>query len=296
MAEGTEAEEGAGASRATGCIVKLVSHGAALLAGVVVGFVVPVLYEQIQNPEIMASPEADFSRAELIAKLDAQEKAYQELLERSTKLDSDQKQQLTAASTKVVDLEGAVAARLQEIEVIKTKLKKSEGKSAARKKELEAKEAELASLQAQLAVAIQEKEKLTQDLEISRQETTVARQETEVARGETFSARVDEEWAKFRANTILKVCKKGTVNRLDRCRTEVDSAVSKLDRRFKGCMLSRQATPRLVEVTDKRDLTLPTWSEWLAQDSDFAKDKYYVIFCDPSLPEAPEGDLSDEPL
>ena len=273
-------------SHVAGCLVKLISHGVVLVAGVMLGYIIPVFYEQFQNPEIMASPEAEFSRAELIAKLEAQEKAYQDLLNSTSKLDTEQKEQLTSASGKVVDLEGKVAAKQKEMEVIQAKLKKTEGKSASRKKELETAQAELEGLKAQLTEAVAEKERLTVELNISREETTVARQETTVARQETDSARADEAWAKFRSDAFVRICKKGTANKLDRCREDLDASLSGKSARFKQCVLSKQAAPRLIEIENKRDPSLPRNSEWMGQDSDFMKDKFYVTFCDPSLPEA----------
>lgn len=272
---------------ATGCLIKLVSHGVVGVAGLVLGVLLPIAYEKFENPEIMASPQADFSRAELIAKLDAQEKAYQELLDKTSKLDTEQKQQLSQASTKVVDLEGSIAKKQEEIAVIQAKLKKTEGKSAARKKELEERQKELDDLRAQLQVALQEKAQLTQELEVSRQETVDAKAETVVAKQETENERAEGAWSKFRGDSLMRVCEKGTAKKMDSCRSEAQAALDGWSKRFKGCILSHQATPRMVEVADKRDLSLPSFAEWLDQDSKFSKDKFYIVFCDPSLPEAP---------
>jgi myosin heavy subunit len=280
-------DEGASSgSQVAGCLVKLISHGIALLSGLIMGIVIPIAYEHFENPELMASPEADFSRAELIAKLEASEKMYQELLDQTSKLDAEQKEQLTQASSKVVTLEGQVAKTEQEIEVIKAKLKKTEGKSAARKKELEQKEAELAALRAELEVAVAEKARLTQELEVSRAETVQARAETQVARDETNAARADEAWAKFQADAYIRICKKGTTNKMERCREEVKDALYGHSKQFKDCVLSGQASPRMIEVEDKRDVTLPRFSKWFDQNSDFSKDRFYITFCDPDLPEA----------
>jgi predicted nucleic acid-binding Zn-ribbon protein len=270
-----------------GCLIKVISHGVVGVAGLVLGMLIPMAWEKFQNPEVMSSPEADFSRAELIAKLDAEEKAYQDLVDKTSKLDSDQKQQLTQASAKVVDLQGAVAKKEEEVALIQAKLKKTEGKSAARKKELEDTQKELDDLKAQLQQAIQDKEALTQQLEVSKQETAQAKQETVVAQQETEAEKAEAAWNKFSGDSMLKVCEKGNAKKMDSCRTEIQDALNGWNNRFKGCVLSHQATPRLMEVADKHDFSLPTFSEWLSQDSKFSKDKYYIVFCDPSLPEAP---------
>lgn len=280
-------DEGASSGgQAAGCLVKVISHGVVLVAGIILGAILPIAYEHFENPELMASPEADFSRAELIAKLEASEKAYQELLDKSTKLDGEQKEQISQASSKVVDLEGQVAKKEQEIEVVKAKLKKTEGKSAARKKELEQMEAELAALKAELETAVADKARLTAELEVSRAETVQAKAETDVARQETNVARADEAWASFKSDAFVRICKKGSTNKMDNCREDVQAALSGHASRFKGCVLSGQASPRLMEVEDKKAINLPQFASWFDQGSSFTEDKFYITFCDPSLPEA----------
>jgi chromosome segregation ATPase len=203
---------------------------------------------------------------------------------------------LEAAAQKVVDLEGAVSKKAEEVSVLELKVKKAKGQSAALKKELEAKQAELAELHVQLDEARAEAETLRQDLSVSREETRSAQAETRVSRGETTEAR----WQGFKSDVVLSVCEKGNRKKLSECRDEVREMLdSKRAARFKQCVGSRQAQPRLVRVDEKeKDPELPRWSEWLSQESKFTQNKWYVVFCDPTLPEASfsdgpedEGDL-----
>lgn len=271
-------------ARAGGCLMQVVTHGVALALGAVVGILGFKMAEYYANPEILSRPEGDLSRAELIAKLDSAEKAYADLLAEKGRREEQAQTEIAAAGKKVEDLQSAVTKKEEEIKVLEAKAKKSANKSAALKKELEAKEAELADLRIQLETAQAEKARLEQDLVVSREETRVAREETTVARGETIDAR----WTGFQSDALVQICEKGSRNKLTRCKEEVLAALgSTRARQYKHCLASGQAAPRLVR-TDKRaeDLTLPRWGEWISQESDFTKDTWYIVYCDPTLPEA----------
>ncbi len=276
--------------RIGGCLVQVVTHGVALVLGAVVGVLGAQAVEYYADPEILSRPEGELSRAELIGKLDASERAYAQLLAENAQKQEVAQTEITVAAKKVTDLEGQVMAKQDEIKVLEIKAKKSAGKSAALKKELEAKLAELGALQGQLDTALAEKAQLEVDLQVSKGETDVAREETKTAQGET----VDARWAGFVSEGVVAICEKGNRNKLARCKEEVRSAfTSARSARFKQCVGSRQAQPRLVRVDDKvKDPELPRWSEWLSQESGFTEDKWFLTFCDPTLPEA---DFGDEP-
>lgn len=277
--------------RLGGCLVQVVSHGAALVLGVVLGIVGARVAEYYANPEILSRPEGELSRAQLIEKLDAAEAAYAQLLAENAKKQEEAQNEITVAAQKVTDLEGQVKSKQDEIAVLELKAKKSAGKSAALKKELEAKQAELDALQTQLTQALEEKAQLEQDLMVSREETRVAREETVVAQGET----VDARWNGFVSDGIVSICEKGNRNKLARCKEEVRAAfTSQRAARYKQCVGSRQAAPRLVRVDDKvKDPELPRWSEWVDTESSFTKEKWYITFCDPTLPESSVGTTPD---
>jgi hypothetical protein len=283
-----EEQQGAAGGRVAGCLVQVVSHGAALVIGAVLGVGGARMAEYYSDPEILSRPEGELTRAELIDKLDKSEAAYAQLLaEMSVKQEAAQSE-ITVATKKVTDLETQVSAKQDEIKVLELKAKKSAGKSAALKKELEAKMAELESLQAELQTALAEKAQLEQDLVVSREETRVAREETVVAQGQT----VDARWDGFVAEAVVAICEKGNRNKLARCKEEVRAAfTNQRAARFKQCVGGGQAPSRLVRVDDKvKDPELPRWSEWVSETSTFTKEKWYITFCDPTLPEADLGD------
>lgn len=270
--------------RVGGCLLQVVTHGLALVVGAGLGIGGARLAEYYANPEMMSRPEGELSRAELIAKLDASERAYAQLLADSSRKEETQQTEIAAANQKVTDLSSAVKGKEEEVKLLELKVKKSQGKSAALKKELEARQAELDGLKSQLEVALAEKAQLEQDLVVSREETKVARQETQIAKDET----VDARWEGFKAEAMVAICEKGNRNKLARCKDEVRASLDNARAaKFKQCVSSRQATPTLVRVDEKDKYPeLPRWSEWVDQGSKFTENRWYVTFCDPTLPEA----------
>ncbi len=278
-------------SRVSGCMFQVVTHAIALALGSVGGILGVQVAEYYQDPETMSRPEAELSRAELIAKLDASERAYAELLAEQGRKEESQKNEIEAANKKVDDLSGQVAKKEEEVKVLQLKAKKSSNKSAALTKELEAAQLELASLHAQLDQALAEKAQLEQDLQVSRQETSVARSETDVARNET----VDARWDGFKAEAAVQICEKGNRNKLAQCKEAVAAGMNaKRASAYKHCMRSGQAEARLVKADLKRteSFEMPRWGEWFDQESKFTEDTWYMVFCDPTLPEA---SLSGDP-
>ncbi len=290
-----------GGGRLGGCLVQVASHGTALVLGAVLGILGARVAEYYQNPEVLSRPEGELSRVELIAKLDASDRAYAQLLAENATKQEAARTEVTQATQKVTDLETQVSAKQDEIVVLELKAKKSAGKSASLKKELAGKLAELEALQTQLTTALEEKARLEADLLVSREETSIARNETVASREETRIAQgetVDARWNGFVSDAVVSICEKGNRAKLARCKEDVRKSFStQRSAQFKQCVGSRQAQPRLVRMDDKvKDSTMPRWSEWLDQDSSFTKDKWYVTFCDPTLPEATISDMpSAEP-
>lgn len=271
-------------SRSGGFLLMVATHGVALVLGAVLGVVGYLFFEYMDDPQAMSRPEGELSRPQLIARLDEAEKRYADLLAEKAKQEELSRDEFEKASAKVVDLEGQVSKKQDEVKVLELKVKRGRAKSAALEKELADKVAELESLQGELTEARAEQARLREDLQVSREETADARQETRVARGET----VDARWVGFKSEVVLQVCEKGNRNRLAKCREEVKTMMDgKRAARYKHCVASGQATPRLVRVDPKeKDPDLPRWSEWMDEENSFTKEKWYLVFCDPTLPEA----------
>lgn len=272
------------ATKAGGCLMQVLTHGVALVLGAVLGVVGGRAAEYLANPDVLSRPEGEMSRADLISKLDEAEKKYAELLAESQKKEASAKTEFETATAKVADLEGQVGKKEEEVKVLQLKVKKGAKKSAALEKELADRQAELDALKVELETAKADVTRLTADLEVSREETRSARSETFVAKGET----IDAKWDGFKSDSMVQICEKGNRNKLAKCKDEVRAALdSSRAQRFKHCLASGQASPRLVKVDSKeKDPQLPRWSEWLNAEGKFTKNDWYVVFCDPSLPEA----------
>ncbi len=273
---------------------RLLTHGIALVLGAALGVGGLRTLEYLENPELMDRPEGDLSRAQLIAKLDDAQKQRADV---ATQLEAKSAEvvatttKLQEAGERVTTLEGQVENKEGEIKVLELKVKKSAGKSAALAKELEERKAELETLKEQLDTALAEKAQLERDLTASRAETENAREETQEARRETADAQddaVNAKWAAFAATAQVDICEKGSRSKLAKCKEAVTTALSgERAARFKQCVGSGQAQPRLVKVDPKaKDVELPRWGEWFDEESKFTAKKWYLVFCDPTLPES----------
>ena len=79
----------------------------------------------------------------------------------------------------------------------------------------------------------------------------------------------------------------------ENCHEGFDTALnSDVQLRFNNCVDTYQAVPVLKKL--KKGEELPNFSAYLNQDNRFTKN-WYIIFCDPTLPEARDLDLDDAP-
>ena len=138
-----------------------------------------------------------------------------------------------------------------------------------------------------LEEAIQERD----ELKIELQETLVEldRQITETNRFKTKAKHYKKEsiknlWSSFTKEAKLSGCNRGSQRRHSKCYEAFDLALTPaFEERFKTCINTRQAAPVLRKA--ERGEALPSFSEWLPQDNKYTKN-WYIIFCDPTLPEA----------
>ncbi|MEN9786147.1 MAG: hypothetical protein RLZZ299_1411 [Pseudomonadota bacterium] len=270
------------------------THVAAILLGALLGVGGSSLAEYLEDPEAMSRPEAQLSKAKLVKRLVATEQKRvgleADLAARSEEI-AKANSELDAAGQKVQTLETKVQDTEQEVKILELKVQRSQGKSAALQRELEAKQAELEDLRGQLTVALEEKAQLEQDLEVSRSETREARDATQAANRETDRAKretVEALWEGFRAQATNEICVKGSRSKMEKCREDVDAALDgKRRARYKQCIATGQATPRLLQVdTKQKDAGLPRWSEWFDEENKLTRQKWFIVFCDPTLPEA----------
>ncbi len=173
----------------------------------------------------------------------------------------------------IAELEGRVSARTRAAEV--------EARLADAR-------AQLDGLEAQLRDALAEKEELlervqTTSAELDRTRTALVAQqrETRVAQEEA----ADQRWSAFVRAAQLEICEQGSRTSMERCREDVGASLARQELRYKACVRSNQAVPELRRDPGLEELPLfgvrlgpvGTLSNW------------YILFCDPLLPEAPSG-------
>ena len=173
---------------------------------------------------------------------------------------------------------------------------KKDGKSkAGAQKKWKEMEAEIARLQIQLAAAEEERDELKKEL----QQTLVKldKQIKETKKFKTKAKKYKREstqnlWSAFKAQAKVKGCNRGTKKRHDKCYEAFDISMnSNIKSHFKNCVDTYQAVPVLKK--QKRGEALPKYSKKLDQGNKFTKG-WYIIFCDPTLPEARDTDLDDD--
>jgi hypothetical protein len=196
---------------------------------------------------------------------------------------------LQEAETKVEALN--VKVRAKETEVTRLEVEMSGGNVSTTELEarLELARAELEQLHAALKEALTAREVIaatlteTQDaLAATQAALTDQRQQTRVAREDAAQQR----WNVFVSDAQLTLCREGVRERVEGCRATIANAMLPMQRRYKECIRSGQATPELKGGASPEEL--PEYAEFLDQSQTWTRG-WYVLFCDPDLPEARGG-------
>jgi hypothetical protein len=201
---------------------------------------------------------------------------------------SDERDALADAQAMVEDLESQLGSRENEVEKLKAQAKKNHAGAAAAQKKWKAMEAEIATLKTRLTQAEEERDEALEEL----QETVVALnkqiKETRKAKNEARRYKdlnTKHSWESFVANAKIAICGELWVSgrrRQKRCNEAVQEAMSpEIKRKFSTCVDSYQSTPLFLR---KESDSLPAFAEPLDQNR-FTKNKWYIQFCDPTLPE-----------
>ena len=262
-------------SSATAWIMPMITVLAALivglLAGVMLGFLVwsgsketVLVPQQMSNEEIdaLCSPYVDEAVGEAADELTVAQ-------ERVATLQDD----VFSKERQVAELEAEMARRAErgrslvaEVETLRAQLEEAR--------------AELTTLKQELATAVEEKEALFVQLRFTEEQLAEQRVETYVAREDALSFK----WQTFLTASQLEVCEKGGRRRMGRCRETVTEKLATFRTEFEHCIRSGQEMPGLAEA-DRNQETLPVFAKWLDQDERITRD-WYVLLCDPTLPEA----------
>jgi hypothetical protein len=205
---------------------------------------------------------------------------------------------LQSTQTKVKELEGLLEEKEAELTRLRADSKKSKsGKKAARKKWLEM-EAEVAILRNQLDAAITERDELRKELKV-----TLKKLDKQVKKTKKFKAKakkykresVQNLWKAFTEESKRQICDSGSKRKHVKCWDAVqESLPSATQERFKTCVNTYQAVPVLQKSKKffPKDSDLPPFSTWINKKNKYTK-KWYIIYCDPTLPEKRDEELED---
>lgn len=204
---------------------------------------------------------------------------------------ADERTELKASQEKVKSLESQIAEKEAAIAEYKAQAEKDESKRADAVKRWRAMEQEVADLRVKLAAAESERDTLIVELKetIKELDTEIkARKKAEALAQHYKTESTENLWSAFGANAKVEVCDRGTKKRHENCHESVDAAMEPFKARFQTCVDTYQAVPVLKQREKKED-ALPAFAEALPDDNKFTKKGWYIIFCDPTLPEAGEA-------
>ncbi len=214
---------------------------------------------------------------DLLARLRQSEGEYQALYEHCEPLEGSERDMLIEAQDRVTSLREEITSKEDEI----ADLEGQAVQNVALRKEVERRKAELLELQSALTAAEQQREELVDKLKLAVQEVSVARAEARQAKAETLVVK----WEEFKANAMLEICEKGTRSKIEKCRGLVEAAFSyERERRYRECVRLGNAVPQLRQLT-KDEKEIPAFAE-MVDSSSRLTDDWYILYCDPTLPEA----------
>ena len=211
---------------------------------------------------------------------------------------ADKARDLEAAHERVRDLSANVATKEAKVAELEQEMARRAERGRALIMELEQAKKELEEAQVALVVAEEEKARLVEELTI----TTAKLEETEVALEEQIvkTERAQEDaltnkWYRFINDSQLEICERGNRKKLGKCRESIVAhlQVDEVRDAFAHCVRSNQAVPTVREIEKGADL--PQFAQWIDQDDRITRD-WYVLMCDPTLPEAEDGFWNEERL
>ena len=243
--------------------------------------------------ETLREPQEIVTKTEVV-----QEELSNEDLEELCKgLTDEEKKNVLEVQEEVKSLQMMLSDREAELEKLKAQKHSSEQAQKAARKKWKAMEEEIATLQVQLAAAEQERDELKVEL----QETLVELKK-QVKKTQKFKAKAKKYkaqstanlWTAFQAQAKVKGCDRGSRKRHEKCHEAFNlSMTDKVKQRFYNCVDTYQAVPVLRKIAGGEGL--PPHSAYLSSESRFTKN-WAIIFCDPTLPEARDRDLDDDPI
>lgn len=203
---------------------------------------------------------------------------------------------LEQAQTKVSALEIRIREKELEVRDLEQEMQGTERKSEDVATRLEAARAQLTSLETERAAAVAEKQQLLAALQHAQQILASTKMQLAASQAQVIEAReetLDSRWTSFVQDAQLRLCATGSSDRVGRCRENVAEALIPHKARFKTCLRADEAVPELRTAIATEDL--PEAAAWLGRDNPETRD-WYMLFCDPELPEAGRGTPTPPPF
>lgn len=206
---------------------------------------------------------------------------------------------LQSTQDRVKELEETLKQKEKELKKLRKESQKDpKAKEAARRKWLEM-EAEVEILRSQLEAAVSERDELRKELKV-----TLKKLDKQVKKTKKYKAKakkykkesVKNLWKAFSEDGKRRICDRGSKRRHVKCWEAVQEALtSGVRSKFETCVNTYQAVPVLQKNPKffPKDSDLPPFSAWLNKKSKFTK-KWYIVYCDPTLPEKKDKDLDDD--
>ncbi len=216
----------------------------------------------------------------------------EQLAELCKELTEEEKQNVFDIQEKVTSLQSSLAEKEEELSRLRAKEKGNKERRIEAQKRWKELEADIATLRVQLASAEQERDELREELK-----ETIVKLDKQIKETKKFKSKAKKYrrestqnlWTAFVNEAKVKGCNRGSKRRHDKCWTAFEAGLTGvMQERFTTCVNTYQAVPILRKV--ENGAALPSFAEWLPQDDRFTKN-WYVIFCDPSLPEKRDVDL-----
>jgi predicted nucleic acid-binding Zn-ribbon protein len=202
-----------------------------------------------------------------------------------------------AAQAQVQTLSAELATKEAELAAARADAEKSTDAKDAASAKAKKLEAEIGALKGKLSEATSERDRLVAELRDTLVKLDEANAAATAAQGEVRDVRAQntgERWSRFVAEAKVELCEKGTVKRHETCHEAVAAAFdAKLRDRYVACVNSRQATPSLGQL--EKGQSLPAFAVALPDDKAFTSKGWYVLLCDPTLPEATDPNKPSEP-
>ena len=212
---------------------------------------------------------------------------------------TEEKRSVLDVQSELEALQKDLEEREAELERLRTDIEEKkvedEEKRAAAKRRWNQLQEEIATLQVKLASVEKERDELRVELK-----DTIKKLDHQISETKKYKEKAKKYkkqstknlWQAFGAEARNQGCNRGSKKRHEKCWDAFDVALNDtLKQRFTTCVNTYQAVPILKKA--EKGETLPSFSEWLPADNKYTKD-WYVMFCDPSLPEKGDPDLEQE--